>query len=54
MHSVWVQRDPTKAIVGVCANQQPGYADEQLADNDPAVVAFLDPPEAQTVLPWRY
>jgi hypothetical protein len=40
---VWVQRDETGVIVGVFANQQPGFADEQLPVDDPAVVAFLNP-----------
>lgn len=46
----WVQRDASKAICGVYAVQQSGYADEYLPDTDAAVVAFLNPPKVQTVL----
>jgi hypothetical protein len=46
----WVQRNASGAISGVFANEQPGYADELLADNDPIVVAFLNPSAPQTVL----
>jgi hypothetical protein len=42
--TVWVQRDQTNKIVGIYANLQPGYAEERLADTDPAVTAFLNPP----------
>lgn len=42
----WVSRDKTGAINGVYANEQPGYASEQLADNDPAVITFLNPPQS--------
>lgn len=45
--SVWVQRDATTAIVGVYANQQPGIADEQIAETSPAVIAFFNPPTDQ-------
>ena len=46
----WVQRDASGAINGIYANAQPGYANEFLADNDPTVVAFLNPPTVETVL----
>lgn len=32
-------------IVGAYLNPQPGYAEEQVADDDPELVAFLDPTE---------
>jgi hypothetical protein len=40
----YVQRDIEGRICGVYANLQPGYAEEFLDDNDPAVLAFLNPP----------
>jgi hypothetical protein len=46
----WVQRDASKNISGAFANQQPGYADEFLPDDNPALVAFLNPPKPQTIL----
>jgi hypothetical protein len=46
----WVQRDASGAILALYAVEQPGMADEFLADNDPAVVAFLNPPKPQTVM----
>jgi hypothetical protein len=39
------------AIVGLFANLQPGFAEEYLADADPAVVAFRDPPPGPVYLP---
>lgn len=39
----YVQRDSTGAICGTYANLQPGYAEEWLADDDAAVVAFVTP-----------
>jgi hypothetical protein len=47
---VWAERNAVGSIKGVYANAQPGYAEEQLADNDPAVLAFLNPSLPQTVL----
>jgi hypothetical protein len=46
----WVQRNASGAIVGVYTNKQPGYAEEQIADTDPSVVAFLNPVMPQAVL----
>jgi len=40
----YVQRDGSSNITGLYANPQPGYATEFLADTDPAVIAFLNPP----------
>ncbi len=45
---VYVQRE-NGAIVGVYRNFQEGYAEEELADNDAEVVAFLNP--AQPIAP---
>jgi hypothetical protein len=42
--TVWVQRNDAAAICGVYANQQPGFADEELASDNPEVVAYLAPP----------
>jgi hypothetical protein len=42
--SVWVQRNESNAICGVYANRQPGFAEESLPDDDPEVVAYLNPP----------
>jgi hypothetical protein len=48
--TVYVQRDASGGIVGVYAVPQPGYAAEALADDDPAVVAYLNrPPVPQVV-----
>jgi hypothetical protein len=40
----FVQRTSSGTVCGVFANAQPGYAEEYLADNDPAVISFLNPP----------
>lgn len=42
----YVQRDGLGNIIGVYANQQPGYATEFLAATDAAVVDFLTPQPA--------
>lgn len=36
----FVQRDRLGAIIGHYANRQPGYAEEEIKDDDPALVAF--------------
>jgi hypothetical protein len=41
--AVWVQRDENGAVQGVYANRQDGYAEEELASDDPGVIAFLRP-----------
>lgn len=41
--TVFVQR-ANGVIVGVYANRQDGYAEEELADDDAEILAFLDPP----------
>lgn len=40
---MYVQRDAQNKICGAYANAQLGYAEEWLADNDQALVAFLAP-----------
>jgi hypothetical protein len=44
----YVARDESGKIIGVCALEQPGYAEEYLPDDDPEVVAFLAPPVPPT------
>lgn len=40
----WVQFDANNNICGVCANKQSGvYTEQMLSDDDPTVVAFLNP-----------
>lgn len=41
----YVQRDENEAVCGLFVNPQSGYAEEWLDDNDPEVIAFLNPPE---------
>ena len=46
---VFIQRDESgEKIVGVYARKQDGYAEEALADDDPDVIAFLNPPPTIT------
>lgn len=40
----YVSRNDAGNINGLFANLQPGYAEEFLPDDDPEVVAFLNPP----------
>lgn len=40
----YVSREASGNIDGLYANPQPGFAEEYLPDDDPAVVAFLNPP----------
>lgn len=39
----YIERDEGGKIKGLYANSQPGYAEEWLEDNDPEVIAFLNP-----------
>lgn len=39
----FVARTPGGALAMIGRDHMPGYNDEQLADSDPAVVAFLNP-----------
>ncbi len=48
----YVQRDTTGTINGAFANRQPGFADEFLADTDPALIAFLNPPPPDPIDAW--
>lgn len=41
----YIQRNESGVIVGVYVSLQPGFAEEWLEDNDPEVIAFLNPPE---------
>jgi hypothetical protein len=41
---MYIQRNESNVIVGVYANPQPGFAEEELPDNHADVVAFLNPP----------
>lgn len=41
---VYVERDETGKIIGIYANFQEGFAEEALPEDDPEVVAFLNPP----------
>ena len=44
---MFIQRFQEGTVQGVYANKQDGYAEEELADDHPEVVAFLAPkPEA--------
>lgn len=47
---MFIERDNDGNIKGVYANFQPGYAEEELADDHPEVVAFLNPePDAVAI-----
>lgn len=48
---VFVERDASNTIVAIYAMPQPSFAVEELADDHPEVVAFLNPPPpSQTVV----
>lgn len=38
---MFVERDRQGVIVGAYIHRQPGYAEELISDNDPALVAFM-------------
>jgi hypothetical protein len=40
----YVQRDGSNNVTGLYQVLQAGYAEEFLADNDPAVIAYRNPP----------
>jgi hypothetical protein len=40
----YVSRDENGSINGLYSNLQPGYAEEFLPDDNPEVMAFLNPP----------
>jgi hypothetical protein len=42
--AVYAERDDAGNITGVYANPQPGYAEEELPNDHPEVVAFINPP----------
>lgn len=37
----WVQKDGSGNIIGCFAVRQPGTADQEVANNDPALLAFI-------------
>lgn len=41
---MYVQRNQQGQIVGAYSNLQPGYAEEWIDDNDPELLAYLNPP----------
>lgn len=41
--TMFVERDAIGSVKGVYANPQPGYAEEELSDDHPDVVAFRHP-----------
>ena len=45
----FVQRTPQGDITGIYHMRQPGYAEEELPDNHPDVVAFVNRPLPITV-----
>jgi hypothetical protein len=40
---MFIQRFPDGTVQGVYANKQSGYAEEELPDDNPEVIAFLAP-----------
>lgn len=40
----YIQRDGQGKVSGVFANRQLGYAEEPLANDDPELIAFINPP----------
>lgn len=48
----FVQRDDSNKIIGVFRQPQPGYAEEELADDNGEVVAFLNPPASTEPIDW--
>lgn len=46
----FVHRNPDTSIAMISRTNQPGYNDEQLADNDPAIIAFTAVTAAQSAL----
>ena len=48
---MFVQRDAFGVITGVFSASQPGFAKEELPDDDATIAAFVDPPAPQLVLP---
>ena len=45
----YVSRDDNCRISGVFANRQPGFAEEHLADDNPELLAFLNPATRLTI-----
>ena len=51
--SVFVERDTNGTVSGIYAVAQPGYAEEELEDDNPEVVVFLNPPEVLSPITKR-
>lgn len=49
----WVERDETGGITGHYANWQEGFAEEEMADDDPELLMFDNPPGAPAPTVWR-
>jgi len=47
----YVQRDEQKKVVGSYANLQPGYAEEQMAEDHPDLVRYNTPPPPRIMTP---
>ena len=45
---MFVERDENGAIKGAYFSMQPGYAEEEIADDHPDLVAFLAPPKKRS------
>lgn len=52
----FVQRDEQGSIIGCFRNPQPGYAEEEVADDAQDVLDFLNPPPPAfpDLEPWRF
>ena len=46
----YVERGIDGKVTGLYANPQPGYAEEELSDDSPEVVAYLNPVETRKTL----
>lgn len=45
----YVKRDEAGKVIGLFANPQPDMPEEWLEDDDPEVIAYLNPPVAPTI-----
>jgi len=43
---MYAQRNQAGNLIGVFSNPQPGFAEEEIAEDSPDVVAFLNPQPA--------
>ena len=53
MSTVYVSRDGSGKVSGIFANPQPGFAEEALASDNAAVLAYLAPPVPASVTPYQ-